>query len=410
MSFLNKLFPKFNNSSETLSPDVDNALLKALVGNTTITAEEALNIPAVAASVEKISSIVASVPFRLYRESINEAGIKKTEEITSDPRAFKINTDTGDLLSGYDFKKALVESFLIYGAGYAYLNKKGNSLVSIHFLEKTSVSTNHNYDPLDRICTFSVNGTAISEENMFRFLRKTKNGFSGKGVIEEINNAIVTVRDSNSYFQKLARTGGIKKGFLESEQTLDKESMKLLRSAWNRLYEDNAENVVILNKGLKYKEASQTGTETQLANLKKDIESAIEKVFGIYDDHEKFIKETIAPILSAFEIALNKYLLLESEKGQYYFAADTKELLKPTLLERANAYSILKNAGIMMTNEARYHLDLPEAKGGGVLSGSLGDVAINPETGDAFVFNNGVKINLETFEMEVLTTEGGNNE
>jgi len=39
-----------------------------------------------------------------------------------------------------------------------------------------------------------------------------------------------------------------KKGLIKSEKPLSDEAMKSLRRAWNRFYDENADNVVILNK------------------------------------------------------------------------------------------------------------------------------------------------------------------
>ena len=84
---------------------------------------------------------------------------------------------------------------------------------------------------------------------------------------------------------------------------------------------------------------------------------------------------------------------------------------KEALSSDSHDWTLLKNGGIMMTNEIRYLLDLPETIGGGVLSGNLGDVTINPTTGEAIVFNTGAKFNLETFEVVAPpSSEGGNNE
>ena len=403
MAFLD-FFRKTQNNIENKSWS---ELLEAVLGrDLDISVKQALSIPAVASSVEKISSIVASVPFRLYRDEIKN-GVKKTEEVEDD-RTFMLNVDTGDLLDGFMFKKALVHDYLLYGNGYAYINRKLNATQSLNYVKADEVIAQKlvgksvDGKPVGAIykqCNFMVEGVTYNDMDFFRLLRSSGDGMSGLGIVGEINNVLSTILSAEKYFNKIAKTGGIKKGFLESEVTLTDPQLKKLRESWNRLYEENKENVVILNKGVKYKEASQTAAEAQLNDLKSKIESAVKDVFGIYDDHDKFIKETIAPILTAFETALNKYLLLESEKGVYHFSADTKELLKPTLKERADAYTILKKAGVMSTNDIRYALDLPETKGGDVLSGNLGDVTINPLTGEAIVFNTGAKFNLETFEV-----------
>lgn len=49
---------------------------------------------------------------------------------------------------------------------------------------------------------------------------------------------------------------------------------------------------------------------------------------GNEEDDKKFIKYCVTNLLDEFTTAINKVLLLESEKDQYYFAADLYELTK----------------------------------------------------------------------------------
>ena len=94
---------------QTLSGD--DLLLQAIFGKTDINREEALEIPIVASCVDYVTSTFASVPIKLYRETITEEGKKVTKEV-KDKRVALINDDTNDTLDGFQFKKAVCEDYL----------------------------------------------------------------------------------------------------------------------------------------------------------------------------------------------------------------------------------------------------------------------------------------------------------
>lgn len=142
-----------------------------------------------------------------------------------------------------------------------------------------------------------------------------------------------------------------------------------LRKAWNSLYQNNTENVVILNDGLGFQEASNTSVEMQLNENKRTNSDEICKLFNMppaminggatEQDKTNFVQYCLNPILKEFECALNRDLLLESEKGSCYFAADTSELTKGDIEKRFRAYETASKNGFMQIDEIRLKENLP---------------------------------------------------
>ena len=93
------------------------------------------------------------------------------------------------------------------------------------------------------------------------------------------------------------------------------------------------------------------------------------------------------PIATAFATALNRDFLLEKEKKSYYFAPDTKELLKGSLKERYDAYKIAVETGFKTRNEIRYLEDDDAIEGLDMINLGLGDVLLNAETGEIYIPN-----------------------
>ena len=379
--------PSDPGESETL----EDILLSGGVGNKPITKQQALNIPAFSACVNVISDAIASLPIYLYKEDG-----KKLEKILDDPRIDLLNDETGDTLDSFQFKKAIITDFLLSGGGYAFINRQRNNVKSLHYVEANQISIQTNNDPIFKDYRVLVNGSYYEGYQFIKLTRNTVDGFTGKGIIAENNKLLSVVYNSLVYEDLLLKTGGNKKGFLKSTGRLSTEAIRELKAAWRKLYSNNTENVVVLNNGLDFQEASSSSVELQLNENKKTNADEICKIFltppaildgtASEDVTTNWIKTCIVPKLLALQTALNKDLLLPSEKGSFYFAFDTKELLKGDIEKRFKAYEIGAKNGILQIDEIRYMEDL-DPLGLDFIKLGLQDVLYNPKTKEIYTPN-----------------------
>lgn len=372
--------------AETIMSGGDPVLRAILEGNT-LTRRQAMTIPEVAADVDLISSTFATLPVRLYRKNKKD-GVVQIEEV-NDARAQLLNDDTGDTLDGFQLKKAMCEDYLMDGGGYAFLNKIGNKVKSIHYVPSESVFVEHNTDKIFKKYRIRVDANAYEPFQFLKMLRSSRNGWGGTGIIDEVSDALNTAYKTIIFQLNMVEKGGNKKGFLTTENRLGDKEIELLRRAWANLYSNNTDNVVVLNKGMKFQESSNNAVEMQLNSSKITLDKEIDKLFHMDDNTEKFVKMAILPIGTAFKTALNRDLLLESEKGSYFFDIDYTETLKSSMKERYEAYQIGKNAGFIGINEIRKRENLPEVDGLDVIDLGLGSTLFNMKTGETYVPNTG---------------------
>lgn len=66
------------------------------------------------------------------------------------------------------------------------------------------------------------------------------------------------------------------------------------------------------------------------------------------------VRTAVLPVVESYQAALNKALLLEEEKGSYYFALDTTELLKGDTLSQYQAYALGLQNNFLQIDEVRY--------------------------------------------------------
>ncbi len=369
----------------------EDALLRASLSDDYMTRDQAMNVPAFAACVNKIAETVSTIPIRLYRLVDG-----KLEAVEDDTRVRLLNDDTGDTLDGVQFKRALVRDYLMGKGGYAFINRTGNRIRSLHYVRESEVSFLFTSDPIFKDYDIMIQGTKYKPFEFLKVLRNTEDGRSGRSVVDENSEVLSVAYHSLEYEKNLVKTGGNKKGFVKSAKKLAEPAIKALKAAWRRLYQNNTENVVILNDGLEFQEASNTSVEMQLNENKKTNSDEICKLFNMppaminggatEQDKTNFVQYCLNPILKEFECALNRDLLLESEKGSFYFAADTSELTKGDIEKRFRAYETASKNGFMQIDEIRLRENLPPLGLDFVRLG-LQDVLYDPETKQFYMPN-----------------------
>ena len=151
-----------------------------------------------------------------------------------------------------------------------------------------------------------------------------------------------------------------------------------------------------MNDGLTFKESSNTSVELQLNENKKTNSQEICKLFQIppsiingnatEDDRKSFKEECIIPLLARFETAINSVMLSEDEKGTFFFAFDTDDLLKGDIVKRFGAYKTALDSGFMQLDEVRDKEKLP-AYGLDFIKLGLQDVLYYPGTNQVYTPN-----------------------
>ena len=368
--FLKKRDAENPNPEVPGDPIVDDVLLKALINGETITREKAMTLPAVNGAVDFISNTIAAMPVKLYKYKQG-----KVEELTDDPRPKMLNGDTGDKLDGFQMKKAMVEDYLLGKGGYCYIRKNRNDVTGLFYVEDRYIEIMKVYEPIYKQYQILVMGQEYKPYEFIKLLRNTKDGASGVGLTVEVSKSLETAYQTLLYQLGMVKTGGNKKGFLKADRKLGTDEITALKRAWRNLYaNDNSENVVVLNNGVEFQEASATAVETQLNESKRNLQDEINAIFHIYPDFERTFKEAIYPILKAFETALCRSLLLEKEKKNCFFEFDVKEIVRVSLKERYEAYKLAKETGFMTLNEIRRAENMQWIDGLDVVNVGLGAV------------------------------------
>ncbi len=378
----------FNKRASEVTADA--IFTRALLGQTTV--EQALSIPAFAASVDWIANKIAALPIKLYAENGEE-----TEEVTADLRLKYLNDESyGDTMTAQEMKIGMVRDYLLYGRGYAYINWSRNSVSGLHYIRASDVSYNSPVDPIFRSTTYCIGGKQYEPYKLLRLLRHTRDGVSGVSVVDENKEMLSIAYTTMLYEKKLIASGGCRKAYIKSEKPLSQKAMDDLKESWRKLFKLDGDAAIAINAGVDVKEAASSPVDLQMNENKIVNASQVYELFGLAaeiirgtatdEQIAHAVQNAIVPIITAFEAILNRNLLLESEKGKKYFAFDLKELLKGDIVKRYRAYQIALQSNFMQLDEVRYAEDL-KPLGFDLIKFNLSDVFYNTKTQEFYTPN-----------------------
>ncbi len=377
--------------------------LSPLVNGKTISRKQAMSIPVVTKSVNWIASAIASLPIKMYRRTD-----KGYIEIYDDYRLPLLNNYSGNCMTANDLKRQVIIDLLLEGNGYAYISKLGNKIEKLSYIPTSKLTYTESVDNIDKIVNVWVDGKQVQDYNVFRLVNNTKNGISGVGFISDCQDLLSTILSSLQY-ENNSISSGVRRGFLKSKSKLDKDKMDELKQAWKRLTSPSQSDVLVLNAGIEFEDASNTATESQLSQNKTINMHQVLAYFGLptnffeganSDAYLTAVRIAVIPIVKQLVNALNNYLLLESEKQDLKFDIDTSEILRINANERYNAYQTGLSSGILTIDEVRRMENLPVLDMQYLKLG-LGDVLYNIKDGKIFVPNTGAIVDPNDNDVEI---------
>lgn len=384
------MFDWFKSESRATDAEVLADIAEGYTPSTTTakTRADALSIPSVATAVDWIAGVISSLPIRMYKKT--DSGY---QELYDDYRLPLLNNYSGNCMTASDLFRNIITDYLLDGNGFAYVVKRGNKIEKLSYIPPFKLTYTESVDVIDKVLKIWIDSREIRDYDLLRICRHTKNGLTGIGFVSDNQLLLSTILNSLDYENKTT-SSGVRRGFLKSKFKLDKDKLKSLKEAWRKLRNRDSD-VLVLNEGIEFENATSTATESQLSQNKEINNRSVLTYFGLpsnflnnanSDSYKTAIRIAILPIVAQLENALNEFLLLESEKGSTKFVIDTSEILENSMLERYDAYQKALSSGFLTVDEVRRKeslevLDMP------YLKLSLADVLYNTKTGDIFVPN-----------------------
>lgn len=375
-----------NVSVDIIKAENNADLLVAMTGDEPVTVRTAMQIPMICRCINMIAGAAAMLPIRLYRRT--KDGVC---EIEDDRRLDILNRDTGDTMCADYMRYAWVRDLLLTGAGYAYIERRYGKPHCLYYVSSEEVSRDVNrMDPLKKVYRYNIGGRTVEPWEMLKILRNTDGYGGGRGILAENPEIIGAAYGLIKYQKNQIKTGGAKRGMLRTNG-LKQDVIDKLKAKWAAMWgsKDDRDTMFIINaQDADFKEMSSTSVDMQLNQTQETIDKELMKLFGTNDGllTEETVKNAVLPVLDMIEAALDQDMLMESEKKDHYFAFDTRELLRGDINQRYQAYATALSQNFIQLDEVRKMEDLPPL-GINFIKLGLNDVLLDPKTGTIYTPN-----------------------
>ena len=335
----------------------------------------ALSLSAVYSAVELISNSIALLPIQVkFKDDKGEAQINNDHELNL---AFNNND-----MSKYMIIKMMVSDMLLFGNGYALIERSGGHVTGIRYLEANDVQVQ--WDKYKKKLYYTCNtvaGKVIQPENILHIYKNSRDGHTGIGVLKyaarTIDLANYTENSSLDYFAKGLNVTGI----VHAKQPMNKiQAQQALNSIEGNVNADKA-YYKFLPFDIDFQPLTQNAKDAQMIETRLFNVSEIARFFNIspvllqdlskssYSTVEaanlQFLTQTLLPYISIIEAEFNRKLVGEEN---IFIDLDEREFLRTDSQSTANYYVTLVNAGILSRNEVREQLGYNKVEGGDELA------------------------------------------
>lgn len=330
-----------------------------------------MSISAVYRCVELISDAVAMLPIR----------VKQGNEVVGNHSLYTVFDNRDNLITKYNLIKLLIQSVLLRGNGFAYIERNGDgSVKNLRYIETGDVSIL--YDKQKNTLYYQcalISNKRIEPINMLHLRKNTYDGVNGISVISYADNSLQITKASEASAQNFYSKGGNLSGVLTVQGQLNAQQRQDIINNWNTAYSGGGQGIAVLQGNMNYQPIQVNARDAQLIEARQYNVRDIARFFGVAPsmlgdnegasygsveaNQQAFILHTVMPYVSMCEAEFSRKLLKGTETN-FKIDLDETYLLKADKQATANYYSAMVNNGIMTRNEARRELGYSDVDGG----------------------------------------------
>ena len=335
-----------------------------------------LTLETVFACTARISQAVAALEIETYK-----ATSKGRDKVQHNLKNL-LNQQPHSRYGAFNWWENIISDSLLWGAGYAVIQKDGTKVVGLEYIPASSV-TPRTYKGED---FYIVNYTdragnnknaKYSEAEMF-----IVRGYRGLNVFQLHRDTLDLAKYSRDFGVDYFRNGGRMAGIIEVPNEMTDEEFERFRAGWSANFSGmgNHHGTPILEAGVTYKQLNIPPEEAQFLEARKYTDQAIARIFQVpaalvgldtnvtFSNVEQqnifFATYTIQPLVKRIENEVYNKLLTDFEKNRVIVEFDMSSLLRADAATRSAYYSTLTTMGAMTINEVRAKEGLNPTEGG----------------------------------------------
>lgn len=339
-----------------------------------VTDRTALQHTVVYACVRVLSEAIASLPLHVYKYTD-----KGKERVQQHPLFYLLHDQPNPEMTSFVFRETLMSHLLIYGNAYAQIIRNGRGeVIGLYPLMPDRIKVDR--DECNRLVyiysrydeanpNFKLQGDIIlRQEDVLHIPGLGYDGLVGYSPIAMAKNAIGISLACEEYGASFFGNGASPSGVLEHPGVI--KNPERVRDAWQKAYGGiNNHRTAILEEGMKYTPISIPNNEAQFLETRKFQIAEIARLYrvplhmigdlehatfsNIEEQSLEFVKYTLDPWIIRWEQSLQKALLSESEKKQYFIKFNVDGLLRGDYASRMQGYATARQNGWMSANDIR---------------------------------------------------------
>jgi HK97 family phage portal protein len=340
-----------------------------LLGGTATSAGETvsnINAPKVAtvyACVSLISDTIASLPFRLHRET-DEGYILQPGPIDD-----MVRKQPNSYYNSYDFRKAMMTNLLLRGNAYILPMRNGASLAGMELIDNDYVTVDTTSG--DLIYQIRLNtgvNMRLLPEQIIHLKLWTIDGINGVSPIAYAKETIGTSMAATKHLGSFYGRGATPKGILQIQGTIrDADRVRQIGQQFDERYAGaNAGGTAILTEGAEYKPVALSNRESQFLET---LKFGVEEICRLYKvpphkighmegagysnsieaQNAQFVTDCIRPMVELIEMEFTNKLLSGSRK----FNLDMRALMRGDIMTQVQRNVSYWNIGVLSANDIR---------------------------------------------------------
>ena len=390
MKLISTLFKARDKPQDALNGSGYSFMFGRSAAGQAVNERSAMQMSAVYACVRILAESIASLPLHFYQ--YNDAGGK--EKAVNHPLYWLLHDEPNPEMSSFSFRETLMTHLLLWGNAYAQIIRNGRGeVIALYPLMPDRMTVDrdargriyYEYTRSDSDANTLGKKSAVilSPEDVFHIPGLGFDGLVGYSPIAMAKQAIGMGLACDEYGAAFYQNGAQPGGVLEHPNVL--KDPKRVRESWNAIYQGsrNAHRIAVLEEGMTYKPITISPEQAQFLETRKFQIDEIARIFRVpphmIGDLEKssfsnieqqsleFVKYTLAPWISRWEQAIQRSLLLMSERTRYFARFNVEGLLRGDYQSRMNGYAVARQNGWMSANDIREleSLDMiPDEQGG----------------------------------------------
>ena len=337
-----------------------------------------MSLSVVYAATNMISNSCALIPMKVLT---TKGGRRKEDD--NHPLNTILNLKPNKTHNHFNFIKLLIESTILNGNGYAYIERDSElNVKGLHLIRPDLVT------PVltDNGVKYLVTGmdSAVDAINMIHLYQHVDENFKGISTLRYADMALSGAYNAEKHSDNFFKSGAGLMGVLKSSAPLTNEQKKQVAESWTTSIKNTmGGGVAILPQGLDFQSISVSPEDSQLLDVRKYNAIQLCRFFNIspvkvfdfdnvsYSTLEQtsmsYLQDTILPFTQLMEDEFNLKLFRPSQVGKFSIDFDYSVLVQTDNTSEAEYYNKLLTNGILSINDIRTKLGyepIPEEDGG----------------------------------------------